>query len=85
VCEDDERYPLDKEDVINEISHTNMLQFCQYLYDDISQSIDEWASFVDYEQLDVVERKETLVQKLNHLKNLISEREEYFGNNRCFL
>ena len=85
VCEDEERYPLDKEDVTNEISHTNMLQFCQYLYDDISQSIDEWASFVDYEQLDVVERKETLVQKLNHLKNLISEREEYFGNNRCFL
>ena len=85
VCEDDERYPLDKEDVINEISHTNMLQFCQYLYDDISQNIDEWISFVDYEEIDVVKRKEVLVQKLNHLKKLISEKEEYFGKNRCFL
>lgn len=85
VCEDDERYPLDKEKVINEISHTNMLQFCQFLYDDISQNIDEWASFVDYKQLDVAERKATLTQKLNHLKKLISEREEYFGDNRCFL
>ena len=84
VCEDDERYPLDKEEVINEISHTSMLQFCQYLYDDISQNIDEWTSFVDYEELDVVERKKTLVKELNRLKKLISEREEYFGESRCF-
>ena len=85
VCEDDERYPLDKEDVINEISHTNMLQFCQYLYDDISQNIDEWVSFIDYEELDVIKRKEILIQNLDCLKNLISEKEECFGKNRCFL
>ena len=85
MCEDDERYPLDKEDVTNEISHTNMLQFCQYLYDDISQNIDEWASFVSYDNSDVEEKKKTLIHKLNHLKELISEREKYFGDNRCFL
>ena len=85
VCEDDERYPLDKKKVINEISHTNMLQFCQYLYDDISQNIDEWASFVSYDNSDVEEKKKTLIHKLNHLKELISEREECFGDDRCFL
>ncbi len=28
ICEDDDRCPLNKKDVINEISHTDMLQFC---------------------------------------------------------
>lgn len=85
ICEDEERCPLDKDDVINEISHTDMLQFCQYLYDDISQNIDEWVSFVDYKESDVVKRKEELMQKLDHLKKLISEKKDYFGNNYCFL
>ena len=85
VCEDDERYPLQKENVINEFSHTNMLQFCQYLYDDISQNINEWISFTDYENLDISKRNEVLTQKLIHLKKLLSEREEWFGVNRCFL
>ena len=85
VCEDDERHPLVKEDVINEISHTNMLQFCQHLYDDISQNIDEWVSFGHYEKSDIVKRKEALVQKLNHLKKLISAKEGCFCENCCFL
>ncbi|MCI9052453.1 MAG: hypothetical protein HFI05_11160 [Lachnospiraceae bacterium] len=85
ICEDDERYPLHKENVINEFSHTSMLQFCQYLYDDISQNINEWISFTDYEDIDVVKRNEVLTQKLMHLKRLLSEREEWFGVNRCFL
>lgn len=85
VCEDDERYPLDKEDIINEFSHTSMLQFCQYLYDDISQNIDEWVSFIDYEDIDVTKRKKVLIQKLLHLKELIAKKEEWFGGNRCFL
>ena len=58
MCEDDERYPLGTEDVINEFSHTNMLQFCQYLYEDISQNMDEWVTFVDYEEIDVAKKKE---------------------------
>lgn len=85
VCEDDEREPLDMEDVINEISHTSMLRFCQYLYDDISQSIDEWVSFVDYQDIDIAKRKEDLEQKLKRLKELITEKEVNFSKNRCFL
>lgn len=85
VCEDDEREPLDMEDVINEISHTSMLRFCQYLYDDISQNIDEWVSFVDYQDIDIAKRKEDLEQKLKRLKELITEKEVNFSKNRCFL
>lgn len=85
VCEDDERYPMQKEDVINEFSHTSMLQFCQYLYDDISGNMEEWISFIDYADIDVAGREEALAQKLAHLKKLISERGEWFGEDRCFL
>ena len=85
VCEDDERYPLNQEELIHELSHTSMLQFCQYLYDDVSQNINEWASFVDYEDLDIDKRKAELDQKLECLKNLIAERTEWFGEHRCFL
>lgn len=85
ICEDEMRYPLDKKDVINEISHTSMLQFCQYLYDDIIQNIDEWVSFLDYFDLDTTDRKEVLMQKLVHLKELISEKAHCFDEQHCFL
>ena len=85
ICEGDGRYPLDKKKVRSEFSHTSMLQFCQYLYDDISQNIDEWVSFIDYEDIDVAQRRQALLQKLAHLKDLITEKEEWFGENRCFL
>ena len=85
VCEDDERYPLNQEELIHELSHTSMLQFCQYLYEDVSQNINEWASFVDYEDLDIDKRKAELAQKLECLKNLIVERTEGFGEHHCFL
>ena len=85
VCEDDERYPLNQEELIHELSHTSMLQFCQYLYEDVSQNINEWASFVGYEDLDIDKRKAELDQKLECLKNLIAERTEWFGEHRCFL
>lgn len=85
ICEDDECHPLCQEDVINELSHTSMLQFCQYLYDDISQNLDEWAAFMGYRDIDTSKRRTALVEKLEHLKQLISEKEEYFGQNRCFL
>jgi len=85
VCEDDERYPLNQEELIHEFSHTSMLQFCQCLYEDVSQNINEWASFVDYEDLDIDKRKAELDQKLECLKNLIAERTEWFGEHRCFL
>lgn len=85
ISENESRYPLDNSDVAHEFSHTSMLQFCQYLYDDISQNIDEWALFVDYQKIDVSARKKELLEKLAYLKELIAQREERFGENRCFL
>lgn len=61
------------------------LQFCQYLYDDISKNMEEWISFIDYRDIDAAERTEVLTEKLAHLKRLLSEREEWFGADRCFL
>lgn len=85
ICEDDECYPLDKKEIIHELSHTSMLQFCQYLYADISRNINEWISFTDYNDINVAKRNKDLTQKLLHLKKLIAEREEWFTKNRCFL
>lgn len=85
ICENDERDSLRTEDVINELSHTSMLQFCQYLYDDIKQNVNEWISFNDHVEVDAAMRKTVLTQKLTYLKDLISEREKCFGESRCFL
>lgn len=85
VIEDDEREPLKKESVINEYSHTSMIHFCKYLYSDIISNVGEWASFVDYRRADMEEKRRRLLQKLEKLKQLISEREPSFGKDRCFL
>lgn len=86
ICEDDERYPLKKEDIINECSHTSMLQFCEYLYNDITDNIDAWAAFYyDTEKDNYLNKKEQLIKKLLKLKQLISEKREYFDENRGFL
>ena len=85
ICEEDERYPIEKDDVQNEVSHTSMLQFCRYLYDDISQNKDEWICFPPYEDTDTAKREKELTKKLIRLRELISEREEWFSEGHCFL
>ena len=85
ISENESRYPLGESDVAHEFSHISMLQFCQYLYEDISENLDEWASFTDYENLDAADRKKELAEKLAHLKELIDLRAERFAENRCFL
>ncbi len=85
ICEEDERYPIEKDDVQNEVSHTSMLQFCRYLYDDISQNKDEWIYFPPYEDMDTAKREKELTKKLIRLRELISEREEWFSEGHCFL
>lgn len=85
VVEDEERHPLKPENVHVAYSHTSMLEFCKCLHSDVSASIDEWVSFMDYRTDGLVEKKKRLVQDLAKLSRLISEREELFGNDRCFL
>ena len=85
VIENDERNPLEKGDIVNEYSHTSMIDFCKYLYNDIISNVDEWASFVDYHDEDIGYKKTQHLQKLERLRNQIQEREECFGENRGFL
>jgi len=86
IQEDDERLPLGKDDVVNECSHTGMLRFCHCLSHDIRENIDDWVMFTEfYEDIDVQKRKEDLTRKLDRLDELISERQSWFTENRCFL
>ena len=85
ICEDEDRDPLNPQNTTHEISHTSMLQFCQQLYDDISENLDDWARW-DYDpELDFDTNKEELIIKLVRLKELIAENKEHFGEDRCFL
>lgn len=84
LCEDIDRYPLNKEKISYELSHTSMLQFCKILYQDIYQNLSEWISFLDNEDDDLENRKKVLCQKLKDLHELISQREEDFGEHRFF-
>ena len=86
ICEDEDRDPLTPQNTRHEISHTSMLQFCQQLYDDISENLDDWACWDAFdEELDFDTNKEELIIKLARLKKLIAENEEHFGEDRGFL
>ncbi|MCI8324136.1 MAG: hypothetical protein HFI54_10895 [Lachnospiraceae bacterium] len=86
ICEDDERSPLTPEDITNEYSHTSMLQFCEYLYADVKENVEEWSQFVDYgDNTDFPSKQKLLTEKLEKLEALINERREWFGEDRCFL
>lgn len=78
ICENEDKRPLSKEDIYIEYSHTSMIDFCKFLYNDIHEYIDEWTTFVDYEKCDFEEHKKELENKLKCLKNLITEKEEDF-------
>ena len=85
ICENDERNLLANDDIDTEYSHTSMLEFCKYLYNDIKADMDEWVTFVDYRDDDWDEKRKVLEGQLDRLKELISEKEEYFRADRCFL
>ncbi|MDE6035067.1 MAG: hypothetical protein K2G36_04075 [Ruminococcus sp.] len=79
IYENEEKRLLDKEDIYIKYSHTSMINFYKFLYNDISENIDEWTTFVDYVNIDFEEHKKELENKLERLKNLITEREEDFN------
>ncbi len=89
ICEPDEREPFVPGDVTHEISHTNMLEFCTILCQDIRENLDEWVSFTDYfgdeELFNTKKRKQMMEALLSRLEELIAKRAEDFGGNVTFL
>lgn len=87
LVEDDESAPMSEERIAAmrpELSHTNMLEFCQYLFEDISVCKRKWFKFCSHSATN----REMLVllnRRLNKLKNLIDKREETFSDGGgCF-
>ena len=89
ICEPDEREPFESEDVTHELSHTNMLEFCKLLCQDIRENLDEWVSFLPYmdeeELIERQKRKQMMEALLSRLEELIAKRTEDFGGNITFL
>ncbi len=85
ICENEERYPLEKEDVVSECSHTSMLQFCKCLWEDIGKNVEEWASFPAVEDMDIRKRQKQLLKKLEKLRGLIDEKAAWFDEGKGFL
>lgn len=87
IAENDGNDYLEQKDVELEYSHTSMLDFCKYLYDDISSSLDQWADFTNRGPAGVMQhhrKKSLLKKKLATLGDLIAKREEAFRSNRAF-
>ncbi len=78
TVESETEKPYTEERMVQEYSHTSMIDFCRSLYADISGSMDEWVSFVDYLEEDLEEKRGRLAEKLERLKELISEQEKIF-------
>lgn len=89
VIEDDGPQLLDDEDIVVEYSHTSMMEFCKYLYKDISENVDEWARFVDYsyeeDEAFFEEKATALRERLKTLEHLIISHEEDFRDTTFFL
>lgn len=88
VIEGDKRGKLCKKEVEIEYSNTSMIEFCQFLYDDINNNFEEWVDFVcdAYDEDGLLEKKRSLlIEKLETLYNLILLRKEHFVDDRCFL
>lgn len=84
IIEDEDSGCMEKKDIVYEYSHTSMLDFCKKLYDDIGSCTDEWASFSDYREEHKEENKKALTLKLEELKELITEKEKFFGEDYRF-
>lgn len=65
-----------------EDSPTGMLQFCEYLYYDVTDNLEDWVHWCDsWEEDEYSLRREQLTQRLSRLNELISERRADFDQN----
>ena len=88
ITEDDSSRVLEDGEIEMEYSHTSMLDFCRYLYEDISRNIDPWTCFCSQapnSRYAYQSKRALLKKKLNTLNRLIAQREARFGPSGSFL
>ena len=82
--EDDENIELDSEESNYEIVHIKMIDFCQMLYDDIKNNIEEWAKWDLNEDANIMDNKKELEEGLSKLQIAIDNRKQDFSSRRFF-
>lgn len=86
IKSDDENYDLEPDEIHIENAHINMLEFCEALYKDISENIDDWCKWFIYFDAETDEEedafyadiKNQIVELLSKLQSLIDEKKECF-------
>ena len=82
--EDDDNIELKVEDSDYEIVHISMLEFCENLYADINNNLQNWVEWFCDEEIDLDKRKNELTGKLDELKQLIEKQKNWFSDNCTF-
>lgn len=83
---DDENYALEQDEIHIENAHINMLEFCEALYKDIRENIDEWCKWFpcfdaetdEEEEVFYANIKKQIEKLLSKLQSLIIEKKDYF-------
>ena len=80
---------MEENELRHEYSHTSMLEFCRYLYQDIREFFEDWVSFADFIDNDdeeaMASKRDCLSKQLSLLASLIDENRKYFDEDHCFL
>ena len=81
----DENEAMNVEDYNYETIHINMIEFCEKLYNDVNNNLQEWINWFCYDEIDLKEREKELKKKLSELRLLIDEKKDDFKGGIFFL
>ena len=72
----DENEAMNVEDYNYETIHINMIEFCEKLYNDVNNNLQEWINWFCDDEIDLKEREKELKKKLSELRLLIDEKKD---------
>ena len=72
--EDEENVPLNKEENNYETIHMTIIEFCELLYNDIKENIDEWINWFGDDRDELKKRETAINERLEKLNKLIGEK-----------
>ena len=81
----DENEAMNVEDYNYETIHINMIEFCEKLYNDVNNNLQEWINWFCDDEIDLKEREKELKKKLSELRLLIYEKKDDFKGGIFFL